>query len=838
MNFTNRFSANALKAIDIADKVAAKLGCTYVGSEHLLYGLLYVTDGYASKVLNEQGLNIEEYRIMLARIVDKSLKIAGYTPRTKGMFEKAIEIAINAGLTVAGTEHLLLAIISDEDSLAVKILNALGINIDEAKKNVEEKIYTFSDDELDIDAQFINPMNLFKTIFEGEPQHVTMQPAQKQNSQAGNAGTISKYGIDLTQRAREGKLDPVIGRTKEIDKIIQILSRRTKNNPVLIGEPGVGKSAVVEGLAQAIIKGEVPELLKNKSVFALDLPGMLAGSKYRGDFEERLKEIIDAVTKNGSIILFIDEIHNIVGAGATNDGNMDAANILKPMLARGEMQTIGATTIEEYRKYIEKDSALERRFTPVNVDAPNVEDTILILKGLRDKYEAHHKVTITDEAVTAAAILSDRYITDRFLPDKAIDLIDEAASRARLDSFNGPKDLKEKESELLKLLNEKNKAAKYDDYEKALKLRDEIKKLQDEIEKIKVDWKDERSKTTPKIGEQEVAKIVSDWTSIPVIKLTETEAERLLHLEDELHKRVIGQNEAVEAVSKAIRRSRAGLKDLNKPSGSFIFVGPTGVGKTELSKALAEAVFGDEKLIIRVDMSEYMEKHSVSKLIGAPPGYVGYDDTSGHLTERIRRKPYSVVLFDEIEKAHPDVFNVLLQILDDGRLTDSKGRVVDFKNTIIIMTSNVGAGEANKVAKLGFSNIENAEYDKMKDRLMESLKERFRPEFLNRIDDIITFHKLTKEEIGKIAEILIKKLTKRLAERNIKLIISTTAKDKLIEEGYDDEYGARPLKRTIQKRIEDRLSEELLQGNILDGEKVTIDFFDNKFTFKSEKSKT
>ena len=628
----------------------------------------------------------------------------------------------------------------------------------------------------------------------------------------------------------------MIGRKKEIDKIIQVLSRRTKNNPVLIGEPGVGKSAVVEGLAQAIVNNQVPELLKGKVVFSLDLASMVAGSKYRGDFEERLKNAINSIKENGNIILFIDEIHNLVGAGSTSDGNMDAANILKPMLARGELQTIGATTLEEYRKYIEKDAALERRFTPVQVEEPSVEDTVEILRGLRDKYEAHHKVVITDEAIIAAATLSDRYITDRYLPDKAIDLIDEAASRARLDSYNSPQEIKELEEKLKRLNAEKTKAARGENYTQAQKLVDEINAVQTKIKSLNSEWKEGVHATAPQIGSDDIARIVSSWTGVPVVRLTEQESEKLLHLEDNLHKRIIGQDEAVSAVARAIRRARAGLNEANKPIGSFIFVGPTGVGKTDLAKALAEAMFGDEKLMIRLDMSEFMEKHTVSKLIGAPPGYVGYDDNAGgQLTERVRRKPYSVVLFDEIEKAHPDVFNVLLQILDDGRLTDSKGRVVNFKNTIIILTSNVGAGQIKKMTGLGFASSDADDgYDDMKENIMDALRQSFKPEFLNRLDDIIIFRKLTKEETGLICRKIIEGLRARLRERNIGFELTPAAMDKLIDEGYSDEYGARPLKRVVQKRIEDRLSDEILAGRVLGGEKVTVDVKDGSFVFASK----
>ena len=594
---------------------------------------------------------------------------------------------------------------------------------------------------------------------------------------------------------------------------------------------------MVEGLAQAIIKNEVPDLLKNKIVFSLDLAGMVAGAKYRGDFEERLKNAINSIKNNGNVILFIDEIHSIVGAGSTSDGNMDAANILKPMLARGELQTIGATTLEEYRKYIEKDAALERRFTPVQVDEPTVEDTVSILRGLRDKYEAHHKVVITDEAIIAAATLSDRYITDRYLPDKAIDLIDEAASRARLNSLYSPEEVKELEEKIKRLNLEKNKAAKGENYTQAKKYVEEINNLHERIKKLDSDWKGQKHTSAPEIGSDEIAEIVSGWTGVPVIKLTEQESEKLLNLEKNLHERIIGQDEAVSAVSRAIRRARAGLSEPNKPIGSFIFVGPTGVGKTDLAKALAESMFGDERLMIRLDMSEYMEKHSVSKLIGAPPGYIGYDESGGgQLTERVRRKPYSVVLFDEVEKAHPDVFNILLQILDDGRLTDSKGRVINFKNTIIIMTSNVGASQIKKMSNFGFSSSDDDGYDNMKDNINEALREQFKPEFLNRLDDIIIFRKLTKDEAAEICRKIVNGLSDRLSVKNVSLQVSDEAMSKLVDEGYNDMFGARPLKRTIQKRIEDRLSDEILAGHILAGETVYVEVRDGELAFRSEKN--
>ena len=720
-----------------------------------------------------------------------------------------------------------------EGSLAVKILEMLGTDVHELIRKTQEVI-----GDLAAERPFSKGYNAEVRYRKENAESQEAKPRARKEEESGciQDEMLLQYGIDLTRRAREGKLDPVIGRRKEIDKVIQILSRRTKNNPVLIGEPGVGKSAVVEGLAQAIVSGEVPELLRDKFVYSLNLNSLLAGARYRGDFEERMKDLMDSIVNNKHIILFIDEIHMIVGAGSSAEGNMDASNILKPMLARGEMQTIGATTLEEYRKYIEKDSALERRFTPVTVDQPSVEDTIVILRGLKDKYEAHHNVVITDEAIEAAAKLSDRYITDRFLPDKAIDLIDEAASRERLDSYNGPSGLHEMEEKLERLNAEKTKAARWEQYARADELSKQAEQLQEEITRIKKEWNDKRNSMHLSIGTEEIAEIVSGWTGVPVAKLTEGESEKLMHLEEELHKRIVGQEEAVAAVSRAIRRARAGLKDPNKPVGSFIFVGPTGVGKTDLCKALAECMFGDERLMIRLDMSEYMEKHSVSKLIGAPPGYVGYDEgQGGQLTERIRRKPYSVVLFDEIEKAHPDVFNVLLQILDDGRLTDSKGRVVSFKNTVLIMTSNVGAHEVKETAPLGFrSSDEESEYEDMRERITDALKAQFRPEFLNRLDEVIVFHKLRREEAAQICEKILSSLEKQLGEREMHIRVSERAKNKLVEEGYSEEFGARPLKRVIQKLVSDRLSEEILTGRIATGSTVIIDEEEGKLTFTQE----
>lgn len=825
----NKFSMNLQKALKLSVDAAKYYGSTYVGSEHVLFGMLNVPECRACRILRSAGVTEPEYRSVFVRTLDKRTKLTGFTPRTKGMFDKACEYAVDHDGTGAsvGSEYMLLAILADDESVAVRLLRMLGIDIDELLSALDAEMgEPKADPELD--------------MYEFRIQRASQQAHEGVGQGKTGGGLSLRFGTDLTQKAREGKIDPVIGRKKEIDKIIQVLSRRTKNNPVLVGEPGVGKSAVVEGLAQAIVRGEVPDLLSGKTVFSLDLPGMLAGAKYRGDFEERLKESIEAIQKSGNVILFIDEIHNIVGAGASADNSMDAANILKPMLARGELQTIGATTLDEYRKYIEKDSALERRFTPVNVEQPSVEETIEILRGLRDKYEAHHKVTISDDAIVAAASLSDRYITDRFLPDKAIDLIDEAASRARLDSYNGPEGIKEKEQEIERLTAEKNKAVRKDDFLAAQNFLQKIKQTEGEIAKIREDWEKTRKESHASIGAEDVAKIVASWTGIPVVRLTEEESKRLLHLEDELHKRVIGQDEAVSAVAKAIRRARAGLKDPNRPIGSFIFVGPTGVGKTELSKALAAAMFGDERLMIRLDMSEFMEKHSVSKIIGAPPGYVGFEDAGGQLTEKIRRKPYSVVLFDEIEKAHPDVFNILLQILDDGRLSDSKGRVVSFKNTIIIMTSNVGAGKVNEMRRLGFSggaesDADMAEYDRMKDKITEELKSQFKPEFLNRVDEIIIFHKLSREDASKVCDLFLSVLCERLKKREIELSVTEAAKQLLLDEGYDTVYGARPLRRVIQRRMEDALSEEILANKVLPGQKVMADAKDGKIVFRTLK---
>lgn len=840
-----RFTGNLQTVLARSREISKSLDITYIGSEQVVYAMLATPECTAAKIMTSCGIKKEDYRRFLDNIIDRDCTIVGFTPRTKNTLERAVILAIeyNGEDGLAGTEHVLKAIMESHDCFAVRIFHAIGVNLSLLAAKVElsltSGVYSDNDDE-DEDEDTPPHYGYFRNSYSGgyekSTSHRNSSDKGERKEQTAD-DDLMQFGTDLTQKAREGRIDPVIGRKKEIDKVIQVLSRRTKNNPVLIGEPGVGKSAVVEGLAQAIVRNEVPDLLRGKTVFSLDLASMVAGAKYRGDFEQRLKDAISSVQSNGNIILFIDEIHQLVGAGATGEGKMDAANILKPMLARGELQTIGATTLDEYRKHIEKDAALERRFTPVQVEEPSVEDTIEILRGLRDKYEAHHKVVISDEAIIAAATLSDRYITDRFLPDKAIDLIDEAASRARLDSYNSPEEVKELEEKLKRLNMEKNKAARGERYDKAQDLLNEISEVQEKIRELNTRWRSGKQ-SSPTIGSEEIAKVVSGWTGVPVIKLTEQESQKLLHLEENLHARIIGQDEAVSAVARAIRRARAGLNEAGKPIGSFIFVGPTGVGKTDLAKALAECMFGDEKQLIRIDMSEYMEKHTVSKLIGAPPGYVGYDENAGgQLTEKVRRKPYSVVLFDEVEKAHPDVFNILLQILDDGRLTDSKGRVINFKNTIIILTSNVGASRIKKVASLGFASSDEDGYEDMKESINDALKEQFRPEFLNRLDDIIVFRQLTKEEAGSICVKIIEELRARLKLRNISLFVTDEALSKLVDEGYSEVYGARPLKRTVQRRLEDRLSDEILAGNILPGEVVTVDVWEGEFAFRSEPQK-
>ena len=794
-SFTNR----AKKAIDIASEVAMELGHRYIGTEHILYGLAKEGNGVAAKVLSNQEIEPEAIIDKIVELIGNEPPVdetLGFTPRSKRVIEEAFLEARKLGYNYIGTEHMLLGILREGDSIASRALLELGVNI--------PKMYN----------------EIIRVINEGEDYSNTNGGKNgKKRGSYNSTPTLNQYGTDLTQKAEEGKLDPIIGRKEEIERVIQILSRRTKNNPCLIGEPGVGKTAAVEGLAQKIIKGDVPEILKDKRVVTLDISGMIAGSKYRGDFEERIKKALDEVKKAGDVILFIDEIHTIVGAGAA-EGAMDAANILKPLLARGEIQLIGATTLNEYRKYIEKDAALERRFSPVIVNEPSEKDSIKILKGIRDKYEAHHGVKISDEAIEAAVKMSVRYINDRFLPDKAIDLIDEAASRAKLKTYTEPDSLKKLSEKIEDVEQEKEEAVKIQKFEKAASLRDKQKELKEKYEKEQKKWKNKSNKELINITEENIAEVISSWTGIPANKITEDENVRLKNLEKTLHKRVIGQNEAVEAVAKAIRRSRVGLKDPNRPIGSFLFLGPTGVGKTELSKALAESLFGDENAMIRLDMSEYMEPHSVAKLIGSPPGYVGFDE-GGQLTEKIRRKPYSVILFDEIEKAHPDVMNMLLQILEDGRLTDSQGRTVNFKNSVIIMTSNIGARLITDKKQLGFSknkdaknNEVNKEYEDTKKEVMEALKKELRPEFINRIDEIIVFHKLTDKEINQIIDIMLKEVIDRLATQKIKVELEPQVKELIASKGVDKNFGARPLRRTIQNILEDRLAEEILDGNI------------------------
>ena len=795
---TYKFTNRAKKAIEIANDLAIELGHNYIGTEHILYGLSKEGSGVAAKVLENQEVEPQKILDKIDELIgreDKTEETLGFTPRTKRVIENAFIEAKKLGYNYIGTEHLLIGILREADSIAARILLDLNVNI---PKLYNEIIKVINDEEI------------------GEDGTNTKKETRRKGSYNSTA-TLNQFGEDLTKKAEEGKLDPVVGRKEEIQRVIQILSRRTKNNPCLIGEPGVGKTAVVEGLAQKIVAGDIPEILKDKRVVTLDISGMVAGAKYRGDFEERIKKALNEVKKAGDVILFIDEIHTIVGAGAA-DGAIDAANILKPLLARGEIQLIGATTLNEYRKYIEKDSALERRFSPVNVKEPTPSDTIEILNGLRDKYEAHHNVKITKEAIEAAVKLSVRYINDRFLPDKAIDLIDEASSRARIKTYTEPENLKELQTKIEEIEKDKEEAVRSQKFEKAASLRDKEKELKEKYEKEEQKWKNKNTKQVTNITEENIAEVISTWTGIPVYKITENENERLKNLEKELHKRVVGQNEAVEAVAKAIKRGRVGLKDPNRPIGSFLFLGPTGVGKTELSKALAQCLFGDESSMIRIDMSEYMEPHSVSKLIVSPPCYVGFEE-GGQLTEKIRRKPYAVILFDEIEKAHPDVMNMLLQILEDGRLTDSQGRTVNFKNTVIIMTSNLGARVITDKKSLGFSNNEKQEdsqkdYEETKKEVMQILKKELRPEFINRIDEIIVFHKLNDEEIRKIVDIMIAEVERRLKEQNIEIEVDDSVKDLIAKTGVDKAFGARPLRRTIQNLLEDKLAEEILDGNI------------------------
>jgi ATP-dependent Clp protease ATP-binding subunit ClpC len=797
-----RFTERARQVVVLAQDEARALKHNYIGTEHILLGLLREEEGLAARVLESLDITVEEVRAQVARIVGQGDEVTTgqipFTPRAKKVLELALREALSLGHNYIGTEHILLGLVRENEGVAARIL-------------------------LDFDADAEKIRNEIIRMLSG--------PGRRQQGAGGAPGEKSKssklldqFGRNLTKLAAEGKLDPVVGRQTEIERVMQILSRRTKNNPVLIGEPGVGKTAVVEGLAARISSNNVPELLKGKQIYTLDLAALVAGSKYRGEFEERLKKVMKEITQRGDIILFIDELHNLVGAGAA-EGAIDAASILKPALARGELQTIGATTLDEYRKYLERDAALERRFQQIRVDEPSVDDTVQILRGLRDRYEAHHRCKISDDALGAAAVLSDRYIQDRHLPDKAIDLIDEAASRMRIKTMSAPPRYRELEDEIEKVRKDKEASIEAQEFEKAASLRDKERKLTQKKRELEENWRTEEGNTEqPEIGEDEIADIVSMWTGIPVFKLTEAESKKLIRMEDELHKRVVGQQEAIVAVSKSIRRARAGIKDPKRPTGSFIFLGPSGVGKTELARTLAEFLFGDEDAMIQVDMSEYMEKHSVSRLVGSPPGYIGYDE-GGQLTEAVRRKPYSVVLLDEIEKAHPDVFNILLQILEDGKLTDAQGRKVDFRNTIVIMTSNIGASTISKNQTLGFSVGDDSglSYEEMKDRIMGELKKVFRPELLNRIDEVIVFHKLTKEEIMVIVELMMKRLRDQMGDHEAVIELTESAKELLVEKGYDPTMGARPLRRAIQRFIEDPLADFVLGRELGTGSTILID---------------
>jgi ATP-dependent Clp protease ATP-binding subunit ClpC len=802
-----RFTERARQVVVLAQEEARTLKHNYIGTEHILLGLLREEEGLAARVLESLDITVERVRAQVVRIVGSGEEVTSgqipFTPRAKKVLELALREALSLGHNYIGTEHILLGLVRENEGVAARIL-------------------------LDFDADSEKIRNEVIRMLSG--------PGSRQRSGSSSGGApgtaeskkssklLDQFGRNLTKLASEGKLDPVVGRETEIERIMQILSRRTKNNPVLVGEPGVGKTAVVEGLAQRITNADVPELLKGKQIYTLDLAALVAGSKYRGEFEERLKKVMKEITQRGDIILFIDELHNLVGAGAA-EGAIDAASILKPALARGELQTVGATTLEEYRKYLERDSALERRFQKITVDQPSTEETVQILKGLRDRYESHHKVNITDEALEAAADLADRYISDRFLPDKAIDLIDEAASRMRIKSMTSPPVYRELEEDIERTRRSKEESIENQEFEKAANLRDEERRLTQKKRELAEQWEAGESTERPAIGEEEIADIVSMWTGIPVFKLTEAETQKLMRMEDELHKRVIGQHPAIEVVSKAIRRSRAGLKDPKRPTGSFIFLGPSGVGKTELARTLAEFLFGDEDTMVRIDMSEYMEKHAVSRLVGSPPGYIGYDE-GGQLTEAVRRKPYSVLLLDEIEKAHPDVFNILLQILEDGRLTDAQGRTVDFRHCIVIMTSNIGAAEISRNTPLGFAVSDDETgitYDDMKNRIMGELKKVFRPEFLNRIDEVIVFHKLAKDEIKEIVDLLLARIRETMAERELQLELTDEAKDLLVEKGWDPAMGARPLRRAIQRYIEDPLADFVLRANVPTGSTVQVD---------------
>jgi ATP-dependent Clp protease ATP-binding subunit ClpC len=800
-----RFTERARQVVVLAQEEARTLKHNYIGTEHILLGLLREEEGLAARVLESLDITTERVRSQVVRIVGSGEEVTSgqipFTPRAKKVLELALREALSLGHNYIGTEHILLGLVRENEGVAARIL-------------------------LDFDADSDKIRNEVIRMLSGPGGRRQGGGGGGQGEGSGKKSSklLDQFGRNLTKLAEEGKLDPVIGRETEIERIMQILSRRTKNNPVLLGEPGVGKTAVVEGLAARINNGEVPELLRNKQIYTLDLAALVAGSKYRGEFEERLKKVMKEISQRGDIILFIDELHNLVGAGAA-EGAIDAASILKPALARGELQTIGATTLDEYRKYLERDSALERRFAQIKVDQPSVEDTVKILEGLRERYEQHHRVNITDDALGAAAELADRYISDRFLPDKAIDLIDEAASRMRIKSMSAPPVYRDLEEEVEKTRREKEAAIEAQEFEKAANLRDQERQLTTRKRQLEDEWSEGDSSERPDVGEEEIADIVSMWTGIPVFKLTEAETKKLIRMEEELHKRVIGQEVAITAVSKAIRRSRAGIKDPKRPSGSFIFLGPSGVGKTELARTLAEFLFGDEEALVRIDMSEYMEKHAVSRLVGSPPGYIGYDE-GGQLTEAVRRKPYSVLLLDEIEKAHPDVFNILLQILEDGRLTDAQGRTVDFRNSIVIMTSNIGASEIAKNTSIGFTVADETgmSYGDMKNRIMGDLKKVFRPEFLNRIDEVIVFHKLAKDEVKEIVDLMINRVRVQVAEHELQLELSEDSKDLLVDKGWDPSMGARPLRRAIQRYIEDPLADEVLrQGQMVPGSTVLVE---------------
>lgn len=788
-----RFTERAQKVLALAQEEATRLHHPGVGTEHILLGLVREGEGIAAKALNSLGVSSDKVQAEVEKIIGQGQGATSgltYTPRAKKVIELSIDEARKLNHTYVGTEHILLGLIREGEGVAARVLNNMGVGLNKARQQVLQ-------------------------LLGGDAAEL----GTDKESSAGTP-TLDNLARDLTQMARDGKLDPVIGRANEIERVIQVLSRRTKNNPVLIGEPGVGKTAIAEGLAQRIIAGDIPETLRNKRVMVLDMGTVVAGTKYRGEFEDRLKKIMEEIRQAGNVILFIDELHTLIGAGGA-EGAIDASNILKPALARGELQCIGATTLDEYRKHIEKDAALERRFQPITVDQPTAAEAVQILRGLRDRYEAHHRVKITDEALEAAVHLSDRYIADRFLPDKAIDLIDEAGSRVRLRTHTAPPNLKDLEQKLEKIRSEKDSAVQGQEFEKAAGLRDSEQKLKRELDALKAEWQKNQDHHDVKVTVDDIAHIVASWTGIPVKQLAQEESDRLLNLEEVLHQRVVGQEEAVTAVARAIRRARAGLKDPKRPIGSFIFLGPTGVGKTELARALADAMFGDEDAMIRIDMSEFMERHSTARLVGAPPGYVGFDE-GGQLTEKVRRKPYSVVLLDEVEKAHPEVFNILLQVLDDGRLTDGKGRTVDFRNTVIIMTSNVGAESVRRGGTLGFKPDRSSEYEGMKGKVMDDLKKSFRPEFLNRIDEIIVFHALDETQIGHIVDLMVADLQKRLKEQEIQFTLTDEAKQFLAKEGFDPQYGARPLKRAIVRHIEDRLSEALLSGEIRKGQQVRI----------------